>query len=98
MKVLPDPITFQWDRANRDKNFIKHEVSNTEIEEAFYDPHKKILKDNVHSGREERFRIIAKTNTDRLLFIVFTIRNSQIRVISARDLNKREIYLYEKKS
>lgn len=98
MNVLPDPITFQWDSANRDKNYIKHDVSNAEIEEAFYDQHKKILKDKIHSAGEERYRIIAKTNTHRLLFIVFTIGNSQIRVISARDLNKKEMYLYEKRS
>ncbi|MBP7967062.1 BrnT family toxin [Candidatus Woesebacteria bacterium] len=98
MRILPDPLTFQWDPGNRDKNFLKHSVSNTEIEEAFYDQKKKIFKDKIHSGKEERYRIIAKTNTSRLLFIVFTIRDTHVRIISARDLNKKEEYLYEKKT
>lgn len=98
MKILPEPVHFQWDEGNRDKNLIKHNVSNSEIEEAFYDQKKKIFTDSIHSNKEERFRIIGKTKTERLLFIVFTIRDQHVRVISARDLNKREVYLYEKKA
>ena len=75
----------------------KHQVEDKEAEEIFFDKHRFIFKDKVHSGREERFRILGKTKKSRLLFVVFTIRNTKLRIISARDINKKEVYLYEKK-
>ena len=98
MKLLSEPFSFQWDKGNVDKNLKKHNVSNSEVEEIFYDKHKKLFTDRLHSGNEERLRIIGKTKKDRLLFIVFTIRDKKVRVISARNLNKKEVYLYEKKT
>jgi hypothetical protein len=96
MRILPDPVLFQWDEGNKDKSLIKHNVQNTEIEETFYDEKKKIFKDVVHSAQEKRYRVIGRTKTERLLFIVFTIRDQYVRVISGRDVNKKEVYLYEK--
>jgi len=98
MVVLPNLISFQWDKGNLNKNLIKHGVGSSETEEVFYDKYKKIFKDRLHSGKEERLRIIGKTKKNKLLFIVFMIRNNKVRVISARDLNKKEVYLYEKKA
>lgn len=96
MKTLPMPIEFLWDKGNAGKNTEKHHVRNQETEEAFFDTYNKIFKDTLHSGQEERFRIIGKTKHKRLLFIVFTIRARKIRIISARDINKKEVSLYEK--
>jgi uncharacterized DUF497 family protein len=64
-------------------------------EEVLFDKNKKVLKDKLHSGKESRHLIIGKTKRKRRLFIVFTLREKKVRVISARDLNKREIKLYE---
>lgn len=80
------------------KNFVKHRVDIQEIEESFFDERKKLLKDILHSGTEERYILLGSTRHRRILFIVFTVRNRQIRVISARDLNKKEQFLYEKNS
>jgi uncharacterized DUF497 family protein len=97
MNRLPDPITFEWDEGNRDKNFIKHGVTTSEAEEVFFDPGKRAYPDPKHSLNEPRSILVGKTKGGRLLFIVYTIRNDRIRVISARDLNKdREVDLYEK--
>lgn len=98
MIVLPEPISFQWDKGNVHKNVTKHLVTNSDVEEVFYDKHKKLFKDRLHSGKEERLRVIGKTKNEKLLFIVFTIRDKKVRVISARNLNKKEVYLYEKKA
>lgn len=87
---------FEWDKGNSGKN-KKHHVDDSEAEEIFFDQRKYIFKDTIHSGREKRLRIIGKTKNGRLLFVVFTIRGKKIRVISARDINKKEVYLYEKK-
>lgn len=99
MRVFREPIEFDWDKGNADKNFIRHEVRNEECEEVFFDLEKRVLRDPLHSGREKRFIIIGKTKKQRVLFVVFTIRRKKIRIISARDLNTKESYLYhEKKS
>lgn len=89
---------FQWDKGNIDKNLEKHGVSNQEIEEMFFDVHKREFSDTVHSGKEIRYRILGKTKKERLLFVVYTIRGDLIRVISARDITKKEANLYEKSS
>jgi len=96
MKTLPEPIAFVWDRGNSKKNEHKHGVSDQESEEPFFDKKRKIFTDRVHSGKEERFRIVGESKNRRLLFVVFTIRKGGVRIISARDINKKEVYFYEK--
>jgi len=96
MRILPKPIKFQQDRGNIDKNFIKHEVANIECEETFFDDRKVIFQDPIHSFKEERYIILGKTKGQRMLFTVFTARGNKISIISSRDINKKEIELYEK--
>lgn len=96
MKVLPEPIHFSWDKGNKDKNWIKHKVDFRECEEVFFDENKEISRDKPYSKKEERFIILGKTEEERLLFIVFTMRGRKVRVISARDINRKEKKLYEK--
>ena len=88
-------IEFEWNKGNRNKNLKMHGVNDEECEEIFFDPKKKILKDTLHSINEKRYILIGKTKLKRLLFLIFTIRKNKIRVISARDLNKKEKQLYE---
>lgn len=89
-------MEFEWDKWNLNKNWEKHGVSNEEIESAFTDPAKVQRPDPFHSAAEERFILIGNSNQSRLLFVIYTIRNFKIRVISTRKLNKKENYLYEK--
>ena len=89
-------MEFIWDKGNLDKNWHKHEVKTKECEEIFFDENKKIAKDKLHSNGEKRFIILGKTKKHRLLYLVFTMRGKKIRVISARDTNKKERKLYEK--
>lgn len=97
MKLFTKLIKFQWDKGNTDKGFHKHGITNIECEEVFFDNKKVILKDPLHSGKELRYIILGKTKANRLLFNVFTIRNNKIRIISSRDINKKEIKFYEKR-
>jgi uncharacterized DUF497 family protein len=96
MLLLEEPFSFEWDGGNRDKNLIKHRVTMEECEEIFLDPHKRILDAGFDSGVEKRYLLIGRTKGDRILFVVFTTRKHKIRVISARDLNRKERHLYEK--
>lgn len=95
MIILGEPLRFEWDHGNKNKNHKKHGVTDQECEETFFDFHKKILRDVFHSHHEDRYILLGETKGKRRLFIVFTMRSGRIRVISARDLNKREIKLYE---
>ena len=95
MFVWNEPISFQWDKGNDLKN-SKHHVKNAEIEESFFDSDKVIATDRRHSQAEQRHILLGQTKQKRLLYVVFTIRNGIVRVISARDINKKERCLYEK--
>ena len=95
MLTIKEPVEFVWDKGNIDKNWQKHKVSNRECEEVFFDNQKKIYKDKLHSGKEERFILIGKTKKDRLLYSVFTVREDKIRIISSRGINKKERRLYQ---
>lgn len=97
MKADINSLGFDWNTTNSGKNKRKHNVEDWECEEVFFDKHKVVLKDKLHSGKEERFILLGKTKRERLLFLVFTKRNEKIRIISARDITKaKEIELYEK--
>lgn len=97
MRVSSALLHFEWDNGNKGKN-LKHAVTDIECEEVFFDHQKKVLRDTLHSGRENRHILIGKTKSGRVLFIAFTIRNNKLRVISARDLNRKERSLYEEET
>ena len=95
MKVFRMPVEFEWDKANKGKNWVKHRVSDAECEEVFFDHLKQLANDIFHSGQEARHILIGKTKIGRVLFVVFTMRKHKVRIISARDLNHKEKHLYE---
>lgn len=95
MRIYKKPVEFEWDKGNVGKN-KKHKIDDLEAEEVFFDEKKKSYKDIIHSGTEERYILIGKTKKNRLLYLVFTVRQGRVRIISARNVNKKEVYLYEK--
>ena len=97
MRIYKKPLEFEWDKGNTRKN-KKHKVDDPEAEEVFFDERKKGYKDIFHSGTEERHILLGKTKRNRLLYLVFTVRNGRVRIISAGNVNKKEVHLYEKKS
>ena len=87
---------FQWDEGNIDKNLFKHDVENWECEQIFFNEPLIILNDPKHSLSENRWAAFGKIDTDRLLTVIFTRRDKLLRVISARDMNRKERKYYEK--
>jgi hypothetical protein len=87
---------FDWDVGNQTKNSDKHAVSCDEAEQVFLNAPLKVLSDPVHSKAEPRFHAFGKTDSGRHLTIAFTIRGSQIRIISARAMHRKERKFYEK--
>ena len=84
------PISFEWDKGNIVKNWEKHKVSNDECEQIFANKPLKMLIDKSHSQVEERLVAYGTTDKGRRLAVFFTIRKLFIRVISARDQDKKE--------
>jgi len=96
IKLLQECTGFQWDAGNKDKNWIKHKVTNTECEEIFFNQPLIGNRDITHSSTETRCYAFGHTDLGRKLFVVFTIRNKKIRVISARDMSRKERDIYRK--
>jgi uncharacterized DUF497 family protein len=88
-------VGFQWDRGNNDKNLVKHNVQNWECEQVFFNKPLLILEDSGHSATEKRWAAFGKTDSGRLLVVIFTKRGNLLRVISARDMNNKERKFYE---
>lgn len=86
---------FDWDQGNIHKNWLKHKVKVGEIEEIFFNEPILIAYDENHSEKETRFAALGISNDSRRLFAVFTIRNNKIRIISTRDMSKKEKKIYE---
>ncbi len=86
---------FQWDEGNLEKNWVAHQVRWVECEEIFFNEPLWISADVKHSEAESRFYALGQTEVGRLLFVVFTLRGSLIRIISARDMNRRERKEYQ---
>lgn len=92
---LANIIGFQWDDGNARKN-EKHGVSTAEAEQVFFNAPLFMLEDAKHSVTEARFHALGKTDDGRLLHITFTLREAdeKIRVISARDMHRKEREIY----
>ena len=96
IEILNKCEGFQWDEGNSKKNWLKHKVSQLESEEIFFNL-PVIISDDKHSLTENRYYALGKTQSGRFLFISFTVRNNLIRIISARDMNRKERKIYEEK-
>lgn len=80
---------FEWDEGNL-KHIKRHKAQFSECEQIFFNIPLLLSEDKSHSQKEERWQALGQTNNHRLLFVVFTIRMHKIRVISARNQNKKE--------
>jgi len=89
---------FEWDQGNSGKNEQKHAVTDRECEEAFFNRPRVIAPSFARSHEEARYVALGKTNKNRLLTVVFTIRHQKIRVISGRPMSKKERGVYEKEA
>ncbi len=98
MVELNDLDGFEWDESNREKNWIAHQVSIGECEEVFFNLPLTLQSDPAHSQIEARNYVLGQTNAGRRLFITFTALNNKIRVISARDMSKKERAVYGKEN
>jgi len=92
---------FDRDAGNAAKSSVKHGVSPAEAEQVFFNKPLILLQDDRHSQQEARYHALGKTNDGRMLHIItFTLRygGTRIRVISSRNMHRKERTVYEKKA
>gem|GEM_PF-93641 len=98
VKGFPDELTrcvgFEWDTGNADKNWDLHQVTRGEAEGVFFNRPFIVAPDSAHSQREPRYAALGRTDQGRQLTVVFTVRAALVRVISARDMSRRERRIY----
>ena len=70
-------------------------MSNADCEQVFFNRPIRVAPDEKHSRREPRRAALGQTNAGRLLSVVFTVRGTLLRLISARDMSRHERRLYE---
>ena len=90
---------FDWDAGNARKSVEKHHVSQFEAEQIFFNQPLLVVADDKHSQEETRYHALGITDDSRFLYVSFTLRieNTLIRVISARDMHRKEKAIYEQK-
>ena len=91
---LPESEGFDWDQGNSEKNWVAHRVTLQETEQIFFNTPLIVADDRKHSRAERRYFVLGQTDEDRALFVAFTMRKGRIRVISARDMNRKERKVY----
>ncbi len=91
---LPEFEGFDWDQGNVEKNWFSHEVTPQEAEQVFFNSPLLVADDQKHSRTEKRYLVLGQTDQDRFLFIAFTVRKGSIRIVSARDMNRKERKVY----
>lgn len=84
---------FEWDDGNSTQSWQRHRVTQAEQEEAFFNRPVFVL-DARSTGRELRYTLLGRTNNDRLLSVIFTVRRGLIRPISGRPMSRKERLAY----
>lgn len=93
-RVVEECEGFDWDAGNSGKIWERHRVAPAECEELFFNRPLVVGQDKEHSAAEERIYALGQTDAGRLVFVAFTISGNLIRVISARDMSRKERRVY----
>ena len=89
------PLRFEWDDEKAKANLAKHGVAFEEAATVFSDPLSSTIDDPDHSTTEDRFVTIGRSVADRVIVVIHTDREDQVRLISARTATPRERRAYE---
>ena len=91
-------LEFEWDAGNADKSRRKHGVTIEEAEQVFLNDPFILQADTQHSDKEKRLQAFGMADNGKRLLVAFTIRNRKVRIISARQMNKKEREMHEKET
>jgi uncharacterized protein len=88
-------MEFEWDPDKAASNFEKHGIGFHDAATVFGDPLAVTYHDMIHSADEDRFITFGATVSGRFVVVVHADRGDRIRLISARDMTRRERRQYE---
>jgi uncharacterized DUF497 family protein len=94
MKLIPSQLEFNWDDGNFNKNLDRHNVSTKEAEQLFFNT--PLFLYGLPFTSEKRYKALGRSNANRKLLAIFTLRNGKIRIISIRDMSRKERNEYER--
>ena len=92
---IPEFEGFDWSGGNAKKNWQSHQVTPLEAEQVFFNTPLLCGADAEHSQKESRFYVLGQTDEGRELFVAFTLRGKRLRVISARNMSRKERRIYK---
>ena len=85
-------LRFEWDENKAKLNFEKHGILFETAAKVVLDENRIEIYDETHSINEDRYITIGLAN--EVLFVVYTERTQNIRLISARLATERERKVY----
>jgi uncharacterized protein len=88
-------IDFEWDITKEKTNLRKHSVAFSEAATVFRNGLSITIYDPDHSAEEDRYITIGTSMTGRPLMVAHTDRHDRTRIISARELTRKEREVYE---
>jgi uncharacterized DUF497 family protein len=88
-------IDFEWDITKAETNLRKHRVAFSEASTVLRDGLGITIHDPDHSMDEDRYITIGASTAGRLLMVAHTDRGDRTRIISARELTRKEREAYE---
>jgi uncharacterized protein len=84
---------FEWDPKKAAANLLKHKVPFIKAAHVFQDPLRLERPDDSDDSDDDRWIVLGSVE-NRVLLVVFTLRDSRIRLISARKANRDEQEAY----
>ncbi len=88
-------MKLEWDENKAANNLSKHQVSFDEAKTVFDDPLYIDFYEPDHSEEEDRYLIVGQSTQGRLLIVSYTERGNSVRLISAREVTRKERRVYE---
>ena len=87
-------VEFEWDEAKSSACFERRGFDFAHAVRTFLDPHRIVVQDRRRDYGEDRYRLLG-TADGRAYVVVYTVRGSAVRIISARKANPKEVADYE---
>jgi hypothetical protein len=87
-------MRFEWDQKKSQRCFDARGFDFEYVIASLFDPNRLVMQDHRYDYGEDRFQCYGMID-GRLFFVVYTLRNSVVRIISARKANQREVTQYE---
>lgn len=88
-------MEFEWDDAKNDACLTRRGFGFSYAVRAFQDDDRIVGRDRRRDYAEDRYRLLG-TIEDRVFVVIYTMRGSVVRIISAHKANARETREYER--